>query len=184
MRTQFKRSQKCLGIGQNHFMFVKTTESFHHLLKMMLKITFPRVLHVQRPEWMTWMLAVWRPSPVRGRERDSKIGKGQDLFDTLVLSAGWYLRHFVWEQERQTCLFPVLHLTVLGPYSCCPGPYHKVLYGIVLHWRGRKFAPSFSMGYAWVHLIPFLPGRVIPLALQQGTPGGCSEAGSKPPCDI
>lgn len=44
MRKQFKRSQKCLGIGQKHFMFVEMTESFHHLLKMILKITFPRVV--------------------------------------------------------------------------------------------------------------------------------------------
>jgi len=70
MKIQFDRSQKSLGIGQNHFSFVKMAESFHQLLKMVLKITVPREVRIQRTERVAWMLAVWRLSPVRRGERD------------------------------------------------------------------------------------------------------------------
>lgn len=47
MIIQLKRSQKYLGIAQNEFMFVQMTGSFHHLLKMMLKVTILRVAYLE-----------------------------------------------------------------------------------------------------------------------------------------
>lgn len=92
MTIHFKRRQILGGIGQNHFIFVQKAESFCHLLQMMLNLTFPEVLHIQKQEQMAWRLAVWSSSPGRGRGKDSKIREGRDLFDTSLLSDEQYLK--------------------------------------------------------------------------------------------
>lgn len=89
MTIHFKRSQILGGIGH---IFVQKAESFYHLLKMTLNLTFPKVLHIQRHEQVVWSLAVRSSSAVRGREKDSKIRGGQDLFDTSLFSAEQYLK--------------------------------------------------------------------------------------------
>lgn len=133
-------------------MFAQMTEISHHLLKMMLKITFPRILHIQTPKRMMWMLGSLKTFICERKGKRFKNRKRPGPFWYFsVVSWVIFKAYFILGQARQTCLFPVLHLIMLGPYSCCPGPYCKVLYGMVLQWRGRNFAPSFSMGYAWVY---------------------------------
>lgn len=98
-----KRDTKAIGAGDENTV-LKKSEMFGHWAESFYvcandrkfpssvendaKNNFSPVLHIQRPERTTWMRAVWRPSPVRRRERDSTTGKDQDLFKLQCCQLG------------------------------------------------------------------------------------------------